>query len=770
MASRRWLPVLLALVLLAAPLAATWSIVVVDLATGEVAVATATCLTNFDLRASVPVLVPGYGAGAHQSSVDTTGVNRRLNWTLLQQGVPVDEILQQIKDGDTHKRWRQIGIVSLRGDAVTFSGAGCGDWAGGVTGQAGSLVYAIQGNVLTGQPVVDAAEQALVNSTGPLAERILLAMDAAASFGGDGRCSCSVPFPTSCGSPPPNFTKSAHIATLLVGRPGDPVEPCTANGCAEGDVYLALNVAFAAASDPDPMITLRQDYDAWRLQQPGRPDAYRSGQWISDPVVAAGGAAPVQLVVDLSDLDGVPLATGGHAVTLEHDPASAGGATLLQVHDHQDGTYTLDLQPGSEPGVDLLRVRVDDGVQPVTLWPPTELVVAAPIALPVNDPAPPAGLPLSTADLQAQLLPDGLTAWFLGQGPGGARRLWRATRPDPLSPFGRPERLAAAGLAGWWPTDFCVSADELELILAATAPGDPVQRLYRATRPDTASDFGPPELLPELDSGLVEGGPCLSPDGLALLFHSFRDGGADLWLARRPVAGGRFAPPEKLAALDDGSDERFPLWAERGTRILFSREPASGPSRLWSSDRGAGAWLAPTALAGGLPAGGGPLAATAMDADNGQLWLSRATAGGGRELLAAPLAGATLSASGSSLAAAAGGRIDFQLDAGADWAGAAYLLLAGAATGPAEILPGGGVLPFPTDAATDLVRRLAGQPPFLGFTGTLDATGGAAAALDLAPGQLTDPALIGRGYRLAFVAERGPDRFISEAVVLTIGP
>ena len=75
------------------------------------------------------------------------------------------------------------------------------------------------------------------------------------------------------------------------------------------------------------------------------------------------------------------------------------------------------------------------------------------------------------------------------------------------------------------------------------------------------------------------------------------------------------------------------------------------------------------------------MTATAVDAANGELWLTHAGTGL-RELLTAPLADATLSASGSSLSAAAGGRIDFQLDAGAAWAGADYLLLAGAASGP----------------------------------------------------------------------------------------
>ena len=49
----------------------------------------------------------------------------------------------------------------------------------------------------------------------------MAAMQAARSMGGDGRCSCSPTLPTSCGSPPPSFTKSAHIAYMMVARAGD---------------------------------------------------------------------------------------------------------------------------------------------------------------------------------------------------------------------------------------------------------------------------------------------------------------------------------------------------------------------------------------------------------------------------------------------------------------------------------------------------------------------------------------------------------------------
>jgi len=58
---RRFLGVLL-LSLLAAPLRATWSIILIDTRTGEIAIASATCLVGFDLPLNASVVVVGYGA------------------------------------------------------------------------------------------------------------------------------------------------------------------------------------------------------------------------------------------------------------------------------------------------------------------------------------------------------------------------------------------------------------------------------------------------------------------------------------------------------------------------------------------------------------------------------------------------------------------------------------------------------------------------------------------------------------------------------------
>src|SRR5262245_27385585 len=86
---------------------ATWSIILVDTRTGEVAFGSCTCLEGFDLRAAVPVIVVGKGGGAAQSFVDVTGQNRILIRDRLLQGVDPMVILAQLAAQDPQHQTRQ---------------------------------------------------------------------------------------------------------------------------------------------------------------------------------------------------------------------------------------------------------------------------------------------------------------------------------------------------------------------------------------------------------------------------------------------------------------------------------------------------------------------------------------------------------------------------------------------------------------------------------------------------------------------------------------
>lgn len=210
------------------PAFGTWSMLIVDTRTGEIAVGSCTCLTNLDLQALTPVLVVGVGACTAQSAGDTSQLNRTFIRDRLLEGVAPSDILQGLSVFDQAHLSRQYGFVDAQGRTATFTGSGAGAWAGGQTGSfyynyagyTGHIAYAVQGNVLTGSPVVEAAVDAIRNTDGDVAARFMAGMEAARAMGGDGRCSCPGGV-TTCGAPPTTFTKSAHIGYMLIARAGD---------------------------------------------------------------------------------------------------------------------------------------------------------------------------------------------------------------------------------------------------------------------------------------------------------------------------------------------------------------------------------------------------------------------------------------------------------------------------------------------------------------------------------------------------------------------
>ncbi|KAA0215070.1 MAG: DUF1028 domain-containing protein [Leptolyngbya sp. PLA3] len=239
---------------------ATWSILIADTRTGEIGVASATCLFGMDLRDLTPLLITGVGGLTAQSYGDTSGQNRTFIRDRLLEGYRPEQIIDLVGNFDPGHQTRQYGLVDAQGEVATFTGSMAGAWAGGVTGHVGDLVYAVQGNVLTGQPVVALAEQAIISTQGDLPEKLMAAMEAAYLMGGDGRCSCNASLPESCGSPPPSFTKSAHIGYMLIARAGD---------------FSAANGVYGIGAEPGAITTIDFDSD-------GRPD-------VASATIFAGG-------------------------------------------------------------------------------------------------------------------------------------------------------------------------------------------------------------------------------------------------------------------------------------------------------------------------------------------------------------------------------------------------------------------------------------------------------------------------------------------------
>lgn len=768
---RRSLLAILAVCLLTGQVFATWSIVVVNRRTGEICVASATCIEDFNLRTALSILSAEAGAGAAQAMVSPVTTRILIN-DLLAMGVPPEEILDAIEATDGLFQSRQFGIVDLAGRAVTFSGSQNFQHASGVTGEIGDLVYAIQGNILTGSPVIADAEAALRNTPGDLGQKVMAAMEAARDMGGDGRCSCSETLPESCGTPPPSPYKSAHVGFLIIARPGD--EPfCNLWACGLGDLYFVINKVGLDANDPDVVDEMRIKFDQLRLDLDDRPDGNHSTVFAYEQEVPAGSTAPLSFVLDLADVDGDAILHGGATVSVEHDPTSAGSSSFLQFTDHQDGTYTVEMTPGAEPGLDVLRFVVDDGIRPVVLWPPTNLLHRAPEPAPLAPAIEVPGLQSLTSIRSVFPAADGLSAWVLG-GRGSGLELLHAERIDLLNPFAITGDVGVTHFAMASLQDFWISADGLRMTLSALDMQGGIERLYSTSRSATSEDFDEPTLLVDLDHVTGAGGPWLSSNEREIWFHSPRDGQLDLWHATRLSQDARWFPPTKLEQTSTAAEEFAPMLDQADTRLVFSRGSSAPTAPLFTAVRDIeGGFQAASALAGALPSALDQVVAVgslpAAQGGDRQMWFLQNPSSAPAVLRQADTTLGSLSVQPASVSLANGGTFTFQLQADLAFADAPYLLLIGDPD-PGTFLTGAGTLPITRRGFSDRLFALRNQPEMADARGLLDASAAATADLQVPAGALLPAQMLDRDLGACFVSQASGSAWISSWSNIRITP
>ncbi|MDA1266309.1 MAG: DUF1028 domain-containing protein [Planctomycetota bacterium] len=369
---RRLIALLVPALALTLPARATWGIVLINRATMEVGVACATCIENVDLVPELPIVRPGMGVGNVQAWWDSNGSRRKTMWDAFGAGKTPQATLDELRQISGHHNY-QFGIANFFGPPVSYTGTTAMDGVCNVAGESGDWAWAIQGNVITGEPVCLAAEQAILNTPGDLATKLMAAMEAARLMGGDGRCSCHPADADGCGSPPPSFTKTAHTAFLIVARVGDEEGTCTSSGCAKKSYYLKRNVV-GDSSDIDPIFELANELAVWRQNQAGKPDHILSTKALDRQVLVADGASRATVTVVLRDIDDVPLGVGGASLAVAQ--ANGGPATALvgPVTDHGDGSYSFDLTATGDPGRGAWDIVVDfGGAKARQLWPPITL-------------------------------------------------------------------------------------------------------------------------------------------------------------------------------------------------------------------------------------------------------------------------------------------------------------------------------------------------------------------------------------------------------------
>jgi uncharacterized Ntn-hydrolase superfamily protein len=133
----------------------------------------------------VPAARLGVGAIATQAMAKVSYGADGL--ALLAAGSGAADTVATLTSADDGREDRQLGVVCATGQS-TFTGPGCMDWAGGVSGGDTDTGYAIQGNILVGEQVVLDMQQAwLEHPELPLAPRLMQALVAGDQAGGDKR-------------------------------------------------------------------------------------------------------------------------------------------------------------------------------------------------------------------------------------------------------------------------------------------------------------------------------------------------------------------------------------------------------------------------------------------------------------------------------------------------------------------------------------------------------------------------------------------------------
>lgn len=164
------------------PLYSTFSLCAIDPATGESGVIVTTRVP-FVGRA-VPWARAGVGAVATQAA--TVVEYGRQGLDLMAKGLSPQEALEGLLRDDPGRERRQLGLIDMKGRSAAHTGKENGAWAGSRQGRH----YTVQGNILVGPEVVEAVAAHFEASEGlglPLAERLILALEAGHAKGGDRR-------------------------------------------------------------------------------------------------------------------------------------------------------------------------------------------------------------------------------------------------------------------------------------------------------------------------------------------------------------------------------------------------------------------------------------------------------------------------------------------------------------------------------------------------------------------------------------------------------
>ena len=157
----------------------TWSILVRDPATGALGAAVA---TRFFAVGALAIHVEG-GVAALATQALINPMYAAAGMARLRAGEAPAAVAPVLLAADAGRDHRQLHIVDAHGRIAQYTGDGCVSWCGAVRG----TDVSVAGNMLAGAAVVERTLEPFQRAAGTLAERLIRALEAGESAGGDKR-------------------------------------------------------------------------------------------------------------------------------------------------------------------------------------------------------------------------------------------------------------------------------------------------------------------------------------------------------------------------------------------------------------------------------------------------------------------------------------------------------------------------------------------------------------------------------------------------------
>jgi uncharacterized Ntn-hydrolase superfamily protein len=335
----------------------TFSIVAVDTVTGEIGSAGASCVGPIGGIGAFILSDVIEGIGGIHTQASYLAQNQQNARARMLEGLSPQQIIDWLvaNDAQNNPSIRQYGIVDLtrNGESAAYTGANCTNYKNHVTGPG----YAIQGNILLGQVIIDTMHSTFLNTQGPLADRLMATLQAAKILGADTRCAARG-----------TSSQSGFVKVVRIGDGGTP--------------YLQIVVPDTPIGK-DPIDSLQTMFNNWKAAKFNFVDPFLSIiEVVPDTIPANGTSQAVITIIPKNNSD--TLLTSGKQIIL----SNTGAGTLSNVTDLGDGTYGAAITSPIAVGSDTISAIVISGTDTVSVFMKAVIAYANPVSVNENPASP----------------------------------------------------------------------------------------------------------------------------------------------------------------------------------------------------------------------------------------------------------------------------------------------------------------------------------------------------------------------------------------------